>query len=146
MLCHVCGEPAIGQCRDCHQFHCGRHGRVHCVQCRVQEPLALVTAPFRQPEANEGPVRKEGTVGAVGPCARCGRPTARTCPLCGRPFCTEHRGWREVRIGRYNLRRAVCAACGAPGNPVGTGLFWLLALVALVAGGVVLYWLVEANW
>jgi hypothetical protein len=33
MLCHVCREPAIGQCRNCGLFYCAEHGRVYCITC-----------------------------------------------------------------------------------------------------------------
>jgi hypothetical protein len=157
MLCHVCGDPAIGQCRICHQFHCGRHGRQYCVLCREQEELAAPPAPARSapatapapapPAPAEGPAAAEEAKETTGPCAFCGQPAGRACPLCGRRFCNEHRGWREVRIGRYNLRRAVCSDCNAPAaSGLAAGLFWLLALLALAGGGAAIYWLTTTRW
>jgi hypothetical protein len=152
MLCHVCGEPAIGQCRNCHQFHCGRHGRQYCVLCREQEALAAPPVPAPPVPARPAPAEDRGGAAAeakeaAGPCAFCGQPAGRTCPLCGRRFCNQHRGWREVRIGRYNLRRAVCTHCNAPAaSGLAVGLFWLLALLALAGGAAVVYWLTTTRW
>jgi hypothetical protein len=147
MLCHICGEPAIGKCKLCHEFHCSRHGRQYCVHCREQEDLTAQPAPIRQAPADSRGATAVETKSAVGPCAVCGQPAGRTCPLCGRRFCNEHRGWREVRIGRYNLRRAVCSDCNAPtASGLAAGLFWLLALLALAGGGAALYWLTTTRW
>jgi hypothetical protein len=67
--------------------------------------------------------------------------------VCGRLFCQEHRGWREARVGRYNVRRPVCLGCNAKAGPgAGVWLFWLLALLALGAGGVAIYWLTVTRW
>jgi hypothetical protein len=145
MLCHICGEPAIGQCRDCHEFHCGRHGRLYCVKCRVQEPPAPVTAPYRQPEANAARIDRAGKVGAAGPCASCGQPAARTCPVCGRLFCTRHRGWRELKVGRYKLRRPVCSQCSRLPSRRAAPLLWLAALLAAAGLGVAVYWLMTGQ-
>jgi hypothetical protein len=147
MLCHVCGEPAIGQCRICHQFHCGRHGRQFCVVCREQEDLAAPPAPVQPAPAESRSGAAQETRETTGPCAFCGQSAGRSCPVCGRWFCNEHRGWREVRIGRYNLRKVVCSHCNSPAaSNLAVGLFWLLALLALAGGGAAIYWLTTTWW
>ncbi len=40
MRCHVCGEPAIGQCQACWKFYCARHGDVFCASCQEQRKTA----------------------------------------------------------------------------------------------------------
>ena len=142
MLCHICGDPAIGQCRICHQFHCVRHGRLFCVHCREQD------LPAEGPHAPSTAVKEVSSpVPAVsGPCAYCGQPAHRACPVCGRLFCQEHRGWREARVGRYNLRRQVCRGCNVTAGGAASWLFWLLALLALSAGGAAIYWLTTTRW
>lgn len=42
MVCHVCGQPAVGQCKTCAKFYCNAHGDVICERC------AAVGAPIRQ--------------------------------------------------------------------------------------------------
>jgi hypothetical protein len=147
MLCHVCGEPAIGQCRLCHQFHCAKHGRLFCVHCRDQElvaagPAAHAEATAEQPDVP--PPAPAGAAAVVGQCRRCNRPASRTCPLCGALFCTDHRGWREVRIGRYKLRRPVCKRCAAAAARLPALLLWLIAL--LIAGVVSVVVYVLLTW
>jgi hypothetical protein len=138
MLCHVCGEPAIGQCRLCHQFYCAEHGRLFCVHCR---DLQRISAQPPRPAEAQGV--KPGTPEAgpaVGQCHRCGCPASRACTLCGAFFCSEHRGWRDVRIGRYTLRRPVCSRCGGAPRWLSLQLRWLIAwLLILTALGI--YWL-----
>jgi hypothetical protein len=34
MLCHVCGQAAVGQCRICNLFFCSEHGQEFCVSCQ----------------------------------------------------------------------------------------------------------------
>ncbi len=147
MLCHVCGEPAIGQCRLCHQYHCAEHGRLFCVQCREQELVAAAPAAHAEPAAE--PLREAApappvATAAAGPCRRCNRPASRACPMCGALFCTEHRGWREVRIGRYKLRRPVCKRCGASARRPGLGL-WLAAMLIAGVVSVVVYVLLTGD-
>ena len=33
MICHVCEQQAIGQCKSCGKFYCRQHGDVYCVRC-----------------------------------------------------------------------------------------------------------------
>jgi hypothetical protein len=50
MVCHVCGQPAVGQCKSCAKFYCNAHGDVICERCAANGP------PVRQYAA---PVAKE---------------------------------------------------------------------------------------
>jgi hypothetical protein len=43
--CHICGEPATGQCQTCWKFYCGAHGDVVCTDCertRDRSPFAAL--------------------------------------------------------------------------------------------------------
>lgn len=40
MLCHICREPAIGQCRTCWRFYCASHGNVECETCAASRKRA----------------------------------------------------------------------------------------------------------
>ena len=36
MVCHICGQSAIGQCQACWKFYCQSHGDLICRTCRQQ--------------------------------------------------------------------------------------------------------------
>ena len=38
MNCHICGQPSIGQCQGCWEFHCAHHSSVVCENCARAEP------------------------------------------------------------------------------------------------------------
>ena len=65
MKCHVCGEPAVGQCQSCWKFYCAEHGDLSCQQCADVQTAAQVpslTGDTDEPdnqERGEGPVRLE---------------------------------------------------------------------------------------
>jgi hypothetical protein len=148
MLCQVCGEPAIGQCRLCHQFHCAQHGRLFCVHCRDQEKVAAGPAARAEVAAGQldvPPPAPPGAAAVVGPCSRCNKPAGRACPLCGALFCTAHRGWREVRIGRYKLRRPVCKRCAAAARRLPTLVLWSVAMLIAGVVSVVVYVLLVCD-
>ena len=52
MHCHICNEPAIGQCQSCWKFYCASHGDMTCEKC-AQRPAGdgavfSWTRPVRQ--------------------------------------------------------------------------------------------------
>ena len=60
MKCHVCGEPAVGQCQTCWKFYCVPHGDVFCQECTDVQPAARgptqlinVKAHTDEPDENE---------------------------------------------------------------------------------------------
>lgn len=104
MLCHVCREPAIGQCKNCNMFYCAKHGRVYCVTC---DDRALAAPPGARSLSGEGR-------GAT--CYRCGRPAERACNRCGRFFCGDHADPTSHRL--------TCRRCASK-------RFWLTVGLAL---------------
>ena len=38
MNCHICAQPAIGQCQTCWRFYCPAHGDVTCAECESTPP------------------------------------------------------------------------------------------------------------
>lgn len=38
MKCHICGQPATGQCRVCWKFYCAAHGDTVCQPCQQHRP------------------------------------------------------------------------------------------------------------
>lgn len=40
MICYICAQPAIGQCKICLKFYCTAHGDQLCQQCRAKIPVA----------------------------------------------------------------------------------------------------------
>ena len=60
MKCHVCGEPAVGQCQTCWKFYCDGHGNVFCQDCADLQAAARgptqwmnVTAQTDEPDEDE---------------------------------------------------------------------------------------------
>jgi hypothetical protein len=98
MICHVCHEQAIGQCKKCNKFYCPQHGDVECVTCREATQKAPAAPPIdlRMPEYG-GPARPAAGGGTV--CFQCDGPASGACPLCGRFYCEAHqdRLWGVVR-------------------------------------------------
>ena len=37
MKCHICDQPALGQCQSCWKFYCGVHGDLICHTCRERQ-------------------------------------------------------------------------------------------------------------
>src|SRR5262252_7166308 len=77
MLCHICKEDAVGQCKTCGKFYCPQHGDVICQSCssavQTQEPKP----PVQPAPASLGHV-----------CYKCGTPAIFHCS-CGRLCCPE---------------------------------------------------------
>ncbi|MEE8466747.1 MAG: hypothetical protein V3S68_09740, partial [Dehalococcoidia bacterium] len=45
MNCHICGQPATGQCRVCWKFYCAEHGDRVCQTCQQQQEAATGAPP-----------------------------------------------------------------------------------------------------
>ncbi len=145
MLCHICGEPAVGQCQNCNLYYCPRHGRVFCTVCKGGEQVAAGPPPWTEkaPEAERvstAPLAPDGEKGVRLRCFHCGQPTDRVCGVCGSAFCGAHRGWRAVRIGRYTMRRVVCDRCAGAPSWLKLQTKWLIAWV-LILVALAIYWL-----
>ncbi|MCC6418570.1 MAG: hypothetical protein IT429_10070 [Gemmataceae bacterium] len=122
MLCHICREPAIGQCQNCNLFYCAEHGRVYCVSC---DDRAVARRPPARPPAVVS--RSEGR-GAT--CYHCGRPAERGCLRCGRFFCPDH--------SDLTTTQRMCGRCASR-------RFWTTVGVAVVlaTGALVLLFLLQ---
>jgi hypothetical protein len=116
MICHVCHDPAIGQCKKCSKFYCPQHGDVECVKCReaLQTTPAAPSIDVRLPEYG-GPGRPSEQVYAGTTCHLCKRPAAGACGGCGRFYCPGHQGQPGVlaSLSPYEdyAGRALCAEC-----------------------------------
>src|SRR5579885_575922 len=81
MICHVCEQEAVGQCKGCGKFYCPRHGNVYCGRCasgtRPDRPLPGDGVDFRLPEYG-GPLRPGGRPepAAAPACCNCRQPVA----------------------------------------------------------------------
>jgi hypothetical protein len=45
MTCHICPEPAIGQCPTCWKFYCASHGDILCQSCQPEPEQPTQDAP-----------------------------------------------------------------------------------------------------
>jgi hypothetical protein len=136
MICHICGEQAIGQCRECSRFYCRLHGNITCFACgeAVQETPSPPAAPdidLRLPQFggppthdqsprqrtwsphDEPPPQQPVYVGTV--CAWCREPAAGACAKCGQFYCANHRGgtsmFDNTRRGWFDSGRVLCTDC-----------------------------------
>lgn len=127
MICHVCSEQAVGQCKTCSKFYCAAHGDIYCVTCKEA-----------QKAARRG-VSPQGEGGMAGPtCFRCTEPAAGACGKCGQFFCTTHRGKPVMATELWGTRgRTFCAECIQGVNAYNL-LGCVAAAVAIVIGGIVL--------
>lgn len=48
MICHICAQPAIGQCKTCLKFYCAAHGDQLCQQCKAKLPMGHFSPTFAQ--------------------------------------------------------------------------------------------------
>ena len=135
MICHVCGNQASGQCKNCGKFYCPDHGDELCVAC------AEADATGDQPDV-------PGT--AAPPCYACGAPANRAC-RCGKFYCGKHGGqsaYGPFCVECYDSRRPLMGfaalveigagifmlfVANAPGAKPVAGLFVLIALAAFGA-------------
>ncbi|HZT79690.1 MAG TPA: hypothetical protein VFA26_05700 [Gemmataceae bacterium] len=112
MICHVCEQEAVGQCKGCGKFYCPRHGNVYCGRCasgtRPDRPLPGDGVDFRLPEYG-GPLRPGGRPepAAAPACCNCRQPATRACGRCGRFYCEQHGGRRSP----FDVPRALCDDC-----------------------------------
>jgi hypothetical protein len=85
MICHVCDQQAIGQCKSCGKFYCKEHGDVYCVRCSsaVKSPGQALE---REVEFGASPEPEAGAPR----CYVCPAVADRACRTCGRFFCPQH--------------------------------------------------------
>jgi hypothetical protein len=121
MICHVCGEQAIGQCKTCNRFYCKEHGNITCVVCAesVQdEPThrQFSDVDVRLPEYGGPPSPAAPQPAYTGTlCAWCREPATGACAKCGQFYCATHRGgtsmFDNTRRGLFDSGRVLCAEC-----------------------------------
>src|SRR5438128_1200987 len=111
MICHVCHQDAVGQCKKCGKFYCPEHGDVECVKCREALSRTPTDEPpdldLRLPQYGRAPV----AVGGPG-CYKCGHLAVGACAKCGQFYCADHRGgtsfFDNTRGGWWQSGRVVC--------------------------------------
>jgi hypothetical protein len=89
MICHVCEQQAIGQCKSCGKFYCRQHGDVYCVRC------GTAIQPERQTSAGEFkfgvPPASAPAASVPAPCCyACLADAGQACGRCERYFCPRH--------------------------------------------------------
>jgi hypothetical protein len=111
MICHVCEQPAIGQCKSCGKFYCQQHGDVYCVRC------ATATRPEGQKLEREFEYRvglpddrpateAEANVLAALHCHYCRASVTGACVSCGRFYCFAHGAEPS-----FFARPGLCTSC-----------------------------------
>ena len=150
MICHVCEQQAIGQCKQCGKFYCKEHGNVTCIVC--DQALQESPSPRREPEFDVrlpeygGPRRADAPVYAGPRCYKCTQPATAACAKCGQFYCPRHRGgssffdntrgswWQEGRVLCEDCRSSVdtmgMIGCAIAGIVMLVGLVFFLALAA----------------
>ena len=93
MICHVCKQQAVGQCKSCGKFYCRQHGDVYCTPCSTNikpEEQAIK----REVEFGASGEPKLATSQQIaGPrCYACQCSANRACSKCGVFFCPQHGG------------------------------------------------------
>lgn len=134
MICHICHEPASGQCKSCLRFYCPRHGDLTCVECAhvtAEPPPAPAPSPV-EPESDALPsIVLPGPHVQGGPtCYACTQPATRACRRCGQFYCEEHGP-------RFFLWGNQCQGCDSSGC--------IMSVVGLVFAGIVLLVLIASN-
>jgi hypothetical protein len=130
MICHVCEQPASGQCEKCRRFYCPLHGSVRCIRCQeTDERIRTEAAPGAQPVAREpNPFRLAVT------CFACSNAPTTTCSNCGQFYCKEHRAEESLYVPEE-----WCTECA-----VGMKTYSIVMIVFVYL--LVLYVLIDAFW
>jgi hypothetical protein len=119
MICHMCGELAIGQCQHCGRHYCKQHGNITCVACaegvqkRPSEPTPQLDLRHpRYPRDEDDETHGEDSGGA---CAWCKEPAIGRCARCSEFCCIKHRGASSIDdftlIGLFERARFYCKDC-----------------------------------
>ena len=128
MICHVCEQQAIGQCKSCGKFYCKQHGDVYCVRC------STAVKPEGQPlerEVEFGVQPKPTPTPAPAPAPRCHACEAaadRACSKCGVFFCPQHGG---LHATRNSWSAPLCNAC-ADNESTWLTCIWIYAAVVVI--------------
>ena len=136
MICHVCHEQAVGQCKKCNKFYCPQHGDVECVKCReaLQTTPAAPPIDVRLPEYG-GPGRPAEPVYTGTTCYLCKHPASGACGQCGRFYCPSHQGEPGVMasLSRYG-NRVLCTECQQGMNARATFgcVFGVIAVIVVI--------------
>jgi hypothetical protein len=118
MICHVCGEQAIGQCKTCNRFYCRLHGNITCVACSegVQETPNRAVNDWDVQLPNSGdnsppsPLGRMNHAGAT--CTWCRRTASGACTVCGRFYCADHYGGKWRLSHQWpQLAQRLCHVC-----------------------------------
>jgi hypothetical protein len=144
MICHVCHEQAVGQCKKCGKFYCAAHGDVECVTCReaLQKTPAPPAIDVRLPEYG-GPAPQRETVYVGTTCYACSQPAAGACAKCGRFCCAAHRGQPSALITNPS---GLCQPCQEEANTRATCSCVWVAFVLVVMGVVFVIMFSQFHW
>jgi hypothetical protein len=142
MICHVCEQQAIGQCKKCGKFYCKEHGDVTCVVC--DQAFQASPSTRREPDFDVRLPEYGGPRGApvyAGPqCYKCAEPASAACAKCGQFYCPNHRGgssfFDNTRGGWWQEGRVLCQDCRSSVDTTGM-IGCAIALVFMAIMGLV---------
>jgi len=136
MICHLCQQLAIGQCKECYRFYCATHGDRLCVRCvsAIQEKPQPEMQVGSEAQTNGREDDKETTNQfrlhwAV--CFHCQKAASGACIRCGKLHCGDHGG-----LGSLLHEEGLCLPCQKEAR---IGSLTQLVLFALILLGFLVY-------
>ena len=109
MICHVCKQQAVGQCKSCGKFYCGQHGDVYCTPCRTAIQPAEQAIERKVKSGATGEPELAAPRQIAGPlCYACRSSAERACSKCGVFFCPQHGG---LYATRQSWSAPLCEPC-----------------------------------
>ena len=129
MICHVCKQQAVGQCKSCGKFYCGQHGDVYCTPCRTAiQPAEQAIERKVKSGATGGPELATPRQIAGPLCYACRSSANRACSKCGVFFCPQHGG---LYASRQSWSVPLCEPCAKTERGWLTCM-WIYAAVCVI--------------
>src|SRR5262249_1923201 len=111
MICHVCEQQAIGQCKSCGKFYCAKHGDVYCTPCSTSIKGSGQALEREVEFGASGDPKRAPPPHPTGPrCYACQSSADRACSKCGVFFCPKHGG---LYASRQSWSVPMCEPCAA---------------------------------
>ena len=109
MICHVCKQQAVGQCKSCGKFYCEQHGDVYCTPCSTNIKPAEQAIKREVEFGASGEPKLATSQQIAGPrCYACQCSANRACSKCGVFFCPQHGG---LYASRQSWSVPLCEPC-----------------------------------
>jgi hypothetical protein len=143
MICHVCEQQAIGQCKKCGKFYCKQHGDVTCIVCETAVQQSPSRSPQEFDESLPGfgkPHHAAAPVYAGPRCYKCAESATAACAKCGQFYCGRHRGgtsfFDNTRGSWWQSGRVLCQDCLSSVDTMGM-IGCVIAIIVMIVGGLI---------